>query len=162
MDRLYDSIVDEHVSLLTHFEISAHLIFCPRCAGEVKRLEAVREILREDFFSLPPDLEEGIMASLQGEFSDDPGGEAAGMADPFGTAGNIAGVSFRGWVITGFIVLVSLVSLFFTMDFENIARSQGSSFLLPIGLTIGAVLTCYGALFIASHLKELSERFGLH
>ena len=36
------------------------------------------------------------------------------------------------------------------------------SFLLPVGITIGVVLTTYGALFIGSHLKELSERFGLY
>jgi hypothetical protein len=30
-----------------------------------------------------------------------------------------------------------------------------------VGITIGIVLTCYGALFIGSHLKELMERFGL-
>jgi hypothetical protein len=35
------------------------------------------------------------------------------------------------------------------------------SYLLPVGITIGIVLTSYGALFIGSHLKELSERFGL-
>jgi hypothetical protein len=47
------------------------------------------------------------------------------------------------------------------MDFEKVAHRQGSSFLIPVGITIGVVVTGYGALFIASHLKELSERFGL-
>jgi hypothetical protein len=35
------------------------------------------------------------------------------------------------------------------------------SFLLPVGITVGIVLTSYGALFIGGHLKELSERFRL-
>jgi hypothetical protein len=35
------------------------------------------------------------------------------------------------------------------------------SFLLPVGITFGIVLTSYGALFIGSHLEEFSERFGL-
>jgi len=30
-----------------------------------------------------------------------------------------------------------------------------------MGITIGIILTTYGALFIGSHLKQLSERFGL-
>jgi hypothetical protein len=33
--------------------------------------------------------------------------------------------------------------------------------MIPIGITIGIMLTGYGALFIGSHLKEFSERFGL-
>jgi hypothetical protein len=48
------------------------------------------------------------------------------------------------------------------MDFIKIAASEGSSYMLPLGITIGAAVTCYGAVFIGSHLKELSRRFGLH
>jgi hypothetical protein len=65
-------------------------------------------------------------------------------------------------VITGLVVLVSLVTAFLGFDFERIAASQGSSFLLPLGLTIGVVISGYGAVFIGSHLKELSSRFRLH
>ena len=71
------------------------------------------------------------------------------------------GLSTRGWVIAGLIILVSLVTAFFGLDFQKLALETGMSFLLPVGITIGIVLTSYGALFIGSHLKELSERFGL-
>jgi hypothetical protein len=71
-------------------------------------------------------------------------------------------VSFRGWVITGFVVLVSLTTSLFGMDFVRMIPEVASSFLLPIGITIGVVVTVYGALFIGSHLKELSDRFRLH
>jgi hypothetical protein len=71
------------------------------------------------------------------------------------------GFSFRLWVIIGFFVLLSLSSSFFGVNFVEIANSEGLSFLLPVGLTIGMVVTCYGALFIGSHLKELSSRFRL-
>jgi hypothetical protein len=47
------------------------------------------------------------------------------------------------------------------MDFLTVAVREGSSYLGPLGITIGAALTCYGAVFIGSHVKELSERFGL-
>jgi hypothetical protein len=47
------------------------------------------------------------------------------------------------------------------MDFGTVADHWGSSFLLPIGITVGAVVSAYGALFIGSHLKELSHRFNL-
>jgi hypothetical protein len=72
-----------------------------------------------------------------------------------------AGFSFRGWVFIGFFMLISLSSSFFGMNFTEIANAEGLSFLLPIGLTIGMVVTCYGALFIGSHLDELSTRFRL-
>ena len=71
------------------------------------------------------------------------------------------GLTTRGWVIAGFVILVSLVTAFFGLEFNNIAGEAGKSFMLPMGITIGIVLTSYGALFIGSHLKELSERFGL-
>jgi hypothetical protein len=71
------------------------------------------------------------------------------------------GLSTRGWVIAGFIILVSMATAFFGLDFQKLAQETGTSFLLPIGITIGIVLTTYGALFIGSHLQELSERFGL-
>jgi hypothetical protein len=71
-------------------------------------------------------------------------------------------VSFRGWVITGFIILISLAMSLFGMDFMRTIPGSAASFLLPIGITIGSIVTVYGALFIGSHLKELSDRFGLH
>jgi uncharacterized membrane protein len=71
------------------------------------------------------------------------------------------GLSTRAWVIVGFIVLFSLITSFFGRNFINVADSSGSSFLVPLGITIGIVVTSYCALFIGSHLKELSEHFRL-
>jgi hypothetical protein len=71
------------------------------------------------------------------------------------------GFSFRSWVISGLVIFFSLSTAFLSLDFDKIAVSQGISFLLPMGITIGSVLTIYGAIFIGSHIKELSERFGL-
>jgi hypothetical protein len=48
------------------------------------------------------------------------------------------------------------------MEFARMIPDLASSFLLPIGITIGVIVTGYGALFIGSHRKELSDRFGLH
>jgi uncharacterized membrane protein YoaK (UPF0700 family) len=48
------------------------------------------------------------------------------------------------------------------MDFIKVADNWCSSFLLPIGMTVGAIVSAYGALLIGSHLKELSDRFNLH
>jgi hypothetical protein len=156
MDKLFESM-DEGgaLPLITRLEIAVHLFFCPECAAELERFETVQDILKTDFFPPSPDLEETIMGQIRTETSvlaDEPASES-----PDGSAG----FSFRGWIITGFVVLVSLSTAFFGMDFERIVASEGSSFLLPLGITIGVVVTCYGALFIGSHLKKLSERFRL-
>jgi hypothetical protein len=168
MDKIYDLTGEESIPFLVHLEISLHLLFCPRCTEELKNLEAVQDIMRNGFFPASPGIEDAIMARLSenagsGEFLDIPADEALPfISDPLIHPDFPSGLSFRSWVITGIIILVSLSTVFFGMDFENMARSQGSSFLIPVGITIGVVLTCYGAFFIASHLKELSDRFGLH
>ena len=105
--------------------------------------------MKTDFHPHCPNFEKPVMECLCGE------------ADPEEEIDAPAGFSFRGWVLIGFFVLLSLSSSFFGISFGVIANEEGLSFLLPVGITIGIVLTCYGALFIGSHLKELSTRFGL-
>jgi hypothetical protein len=167
-DKIYDSIGEESMPVLVHLEISLHLLFCSRCAEELKNLETVRELMRNGFLPSAPGIEDAIMAKLpENTGAWEPAGIPADegisfIGDPPVHFEFSASPPFRGWVIIGIIILVSLSTVFFGLDFENIARSQGSSFLIPVGITIGVVLTCYGALFIASHLKELSDRFGLH
>jgi anti-sigma factor RsiW len=152
LDKIIESQGDDSLSRGAQIKMAVHLFFCPRCAAELKKFEAARNVLKTDFFAPPPNLEDAILERI--------------YEDAWETAEERyetpAGVSLRGWVITGLIVLFSLVSSFFGMDFEEVAASGGSSFLLPVGLTVGVVVTGYGALFIGSHLKELTARFRLH
>jgi hypothetical protein len=136
----------DRVPLTIRFRIALHLLACGRCSREITRYEGARDLLKKDFFPPSPALEGMIMEKIYRE---------APLAE---TAGEI---SLRGWVITGIIVVFSLSSAFLGMNFGNIAAREGSSFLLPLGLTIGTIVSAYGALFIGSHLKELSERFRL-
>jgi hypothetical protein len=129
-----------------------HTAFCPDCAEKIQRLNTAREIMHEDFFPVPPGLEDIIMSRITAEE------EQTQTTDSYAVPG---GLSTRGWVISGLIILISLATSFFGLDFQNIADVTGMSFLLPVGITIGIVLTTYGVFFIGSHLKELSERFGL-
>ena len=115
---------------------------------EQSDLQCIKEIMKLDFFPPSPGLEDLIMERIYAEE-----GENETYAP--------TGFSLRSWVVTGFFILFSLTTVFFGMDFAKIADAEGLSFLLPVGLTIGFVLTCYGALFIGSHLKELSIRFGI-
>jgi hypothetical protein len=115
---------------------------------KMERYQSAKTIMKEDFFPPSPDLENSIMAKINKEQENE-------VYAPVG------GLSTHGWVIAGIVILVSLVITFFGLDFQHLALESGMSFVLPVGITIGIVLTTYGALFIGSHLKELSERFGL-
>jgi hypothetical protein len=139
MELIYDEWGAEPQPLFTRLELWFHLFCCPACAAEAAKLESARSIMRESFPPPAAEIEDRIMRSIDTEEPDE--------AYP-----EVAGVSFRSWVITGFIVLLSLSSSFFL---EGVPP-------LPIGITVGAIVTAYGAIFIGSHLKELMIRFNLH
>jgi hypothetical protein len=150
MDRVYEFEGNTAPSFFTQLRIQLHLLHCSHCAGEIEKLETARRLMTGSFFPpAPKGLEERIMRSVS-------------LEEPMEEFPEIAGVSFRSWVVTGLIILVSLSTSFLGMDFIKVADHWGSSFLLPIGLTVGAVVSAYGALFIGSHLKEFSDRFNLH
>jgi hypothetical protein len=145
--------MDDSMSLFTRIRIGLHIITCPDCAQEVERFEVCKDILRNDFLPSPAAIiEDTVMTRVAAE-------EAVELAaEEMEVPG---GLSTRGWVIAGLVMFVSLATAFFGLDFNHVAVAAGISFLIPVGITIGIVLTCYGALFIGSHLKELTERFGL-
>ena len=149
MDTVYEAEKESSLSTITQMRIGLHLLFCRRCAGEIRNLHCLEDVIKTDFFPPSPDFEDILMKQVIEETSIEEKTDAP------------TGFSFRLWVIIGFFILLSLSSSFFGMNFINIAESEGLSFLLPVGLTIGTVVTGYGALFIGSHLKELSTRFGL-
>jgi hypothetical protein len=149
---MYEYVGEEQLPLQLRLRIRLHSFFCPQCAQEIERFELSQDILRSDFFPPAPNFVEAVMLQIRKE--EDAVAPIIREAE--------AGISFTGWVITGIVLLVSLVSVFFGADFIKIVNFEGNSFLLPVGITIGAALTCYGALFIGSHLEELSHRFGIH
>jgi hypothetical protein len=149
MEKLYGSGGEEALPLQLRVRIMAHLFFCGHCAAEARKLALAQRLMAEEFFPPAPSFEDRVMAALYEEAECD---EPVSMPDT-------QAVSFRGWVITGCIIVVSLATSFFGMDFMRIASTVGQSFLLPVGLTVGFIVTGYGAIFIGSHLKELSDRF---
>ncbi|MDR3122773.1 MAG: peptidoglycan-binding protein [Treponema sp.] len=138
MNAVYEEWGAESLSLFTQLGLRLHFLRCPRCAAEAAQLQSARSLMAESFPLPPMELEERIMRSVNAE--------EQGEESP-----EVAGVSFRSWVVTGFIVLLSLSSSFFREGAPP----------LQIGITVGAVVTAYGAIFIGSHLKELTERFNL-
>jgi hypothetical protein len=124
----------------------------------VERFEVCRDILRSEFMPPSPAIEDTVMAMIAADDEDIPEMQCAPV---FNNAAFPGGFSTRSWIITGIGMLVSLVTVFFGMEFNNVVVATGVSFLLPLGITIGIALTSYGAIFIGSHLKELSEYFGI-
>jgi hypothetical protein len=151
LEKVYE--MDDSMSLFTRIRIGLHIITCPDCAQEVERFEVCKDILRDDFFPVDAaasGMENTVMAMVTAEEAE----TTEEMELP-------GGLSTTRWVIAGLVMLVSLATAFFGMDFNKVAVDAGISFLIPVGITTGIALTCYGALFIGSHLKELTERFGL-
>ena len=154
LDMFYESDRSD-TPLLNQILISIHTFFCPSCAEKINRYNAASAFMKEDFLPeiLPEsrsflEIENKIMSEIDLEEQPEKNYSAQGF-------------STRSWVISGLILLISLVTAFFGLDFKNLASASGMSFMLPMGITIGIILSIYGALFIGSHLKELSERFGL-
>jgi len=153
LDMVYSN--EENISLLNHLQIGFHAFFCQDCARKIELYNSARTSMKEDFFP-SVDVEDSVMARIAHE------NENELLAFDEESVHPVHGVpSTRGWVIAGVVLVVSLVSAFFGFDFRRLASESGMSFMLPMGITIGLILTVYCALFIGSHLKELSERFGL-
>ena len=163
MDVLYESsgfsrisTEEKGISLYRTLRTKAHIFFCQRCAEEQRQIEMCTEMLRTDFFpSASLSIEDKVMAELSAE---NPENEIFSEA-----IGEVpGGFSFKSWVIIGLFILISMTVSFLGTEFISLAKDLGTSFLISLGLTIGIMLTGYGAFFIGSHLKELSTHFKLH
>jgi hypothetical protein len=158
MNLIIEADGDESFSLFRHLALEFHLLICPRCSREFRHYRLGRELLSascqdpELKSSSLPDFSDSIMAVILAESAEDSGPEDS-MTEA---------LSFRRWVITGCVIMISLVSVFFGLTFTELSAASGFSLMVPMSLTIGIFISAYGALFIGSHLKELSERFRLH
>jgi hypothetical protein len=145
LDLIYEA--DDEPSLWKRLNLAFHILLCKSCAVRLEAWEQTRFLLQTKFFPPSPDFSAIIMKRIYSEEAEDE------------QALEIGGFSTRGWVIAGLVMLFSFATAFFGKDFSNMARNE--AFLLPMGLLIGIGITGYGALFIGSHLKELSDRFKL-
>jgi len=132
---------------LVRIRLAFHRAHCRTCAEEAVRMERVYRFLRTDYISEAPDLRSAIMdkINIPGE-AENPVGEP---------------VSLRNWVLVGMIVFFSLLLSSVGLEFSAPGILLRSNLLLPITLTLGFGVTIYGGVFIASHMDDFSERFGL-
>jgi len=143
---------NDSMPILTQIQVWWHTFTCSNCAQHLKLFEETKSVMSEDFFPSSPGFENSIMAKITAETEEEETENAHIIP---------GGISTKRWIAAGIIIMISLITAFFSLDFQNLASEWGMSFLLPMGITIGIILTIYGAVFIGSHLKELSERFGL-
>ena len=154
LDMVYEA--EAPLSLAKRLSLAFHIVLCGKCTAHLENYKKSLLLLRTDFFPPSPDFCDSIMNSIYREADESAFNEAVDEQF-FG----VGGFSIKGWVIAGIVLLISLATAFFGQDFTSIVMDQGSLYLLPLGIFIGVFITCYGALFIGSHLKELSERFKL-
>jgi hypothetical protein len=153
MDLFMEKDEERFSSLFDRVPMRLHLLRCPRCGREAQLLEKTIHLMRTEFLPGSPDLADAIMTAVQAEVA----AAAAKAAD----ANVEETMSFRNWVVGGFLIFASLAVSPFGVTFDWLVELLGPDLLLPISVTLGVVLTAYCALFIGSHLDELAERFGL-
>ena len=149
LDIYYEA--ENGISLQKRLTLALHIVFCRPCTMHIGKYEEARSLLQTGFFPPSPDFSNSIMNAITSEAIET---EDISVFES-------GGFSTKGWIIAGIVMFLSFVTVFFGQDFNHIAKDLGSSFLLPLGIIIGTVLSVYGALFIGSHLKELSQRFKL-
>ena len=118
--KILDSVYEggESMSLLRQIRIGLHILACPDCAQAIERFEVTRDILHQDFLPPSPGFEHSVMAIIAAEEGET---LAALEAEEAKTPG---GLSTRGWAIAGLIILVSLATVFFGIDFNKVAGDQ--------------------------------------
>jgi hypothetical protein len=148
LDFLYYS--DEGIPFITRLLIAFHVRHCPGCASHLRALRTASTLLEEDFFPPAKNIADSVMALAR---ADEPFAESSCEHEV---------VSLRAWIITGFALLFSLSSVYLGIDYLTPIDTRTINFMLPVGITVGGVITAFCAIFIGCHIKELSKWFGLH
>jgi hypothetical protein len=125
------------------FGARLHVSHCGLCRAEIERLESARL---------------GLLSLLP-----EPAGECSIriMAAVHLAKRPRREVGFREWIVSFLVLLLSMLLAPLGSDFHWIKALFGTDFLIPFSLFFGVALTIYCALFIASHMDFLSERFGI-
>jgi hypothetical protein len=113
-------------------------------------LQTASTLIKEDFFPPAENIADSVMALAQAD-------------EPLtGQSHELQSVSLRAWIITGFALLFSLSSAYLGIDYLTPIDTRTVNFMLPVGITVGGVITAFCAIFIGCHIKEFSKWLGLH
>lgn len=136
-EELYDRA--EEGALLSP-ALALHLARCPRCSARVELRRRALELYR-----IPgpePDLASRVLAVLPF------------LPRPHRT------VSLRNWVLSGLALSASVVLVPAQRVFSLVIEEYGNRWMLPFVLVFGLSLSVFGALFIGTHMDELSGLVG--
>lgn len=136
-EERYDR-VEEGASLSP--ALALHLARCPRCAARVELRRRALELYR-----LPgpePDLVSHVLSVLPF------------LPRPRRT------VSLRDWILSGLALSASVILVPAQRVFSQVIEIYGNSWVLPFVLVFGLSVSVFGALFIGTHMDELSGLVG--
>jgi hypothetical protein len=148
LDKILCTDDDTTLSLFMRLQFYIHTFFCDHCRFVIHQYEDSAELMRNNFFYDTPDMSDNIMYQILNNESISKDTEIHEW------------ISFKKWIIAGCIIVVSLVSAFFGFNFNEVASSTDSSYMLSIGLVIGLIVSIYGLLFIGTQMKQLRHFFG--
>lgn len=121
-------------------DMAVHARSCRACAGESAALRAAIGLYRLSDLAGSSDITPRVAAML-----------------PFMPAPRRT-VSMRDWIVTGFVIVSSIVLVPLLAEFRALKAVYGSGVTLPVFLALGSLVTLYGGLFVMSHLDDFSRR----
>jgi hypothetical protein len=143
LDKIFSADEDNPLSIVTQVRFFLHRFFCDHCSFIMNQYEDSRTMMKNDFFYDTIDMSNVIMNQVLKN-------ESIPEENEFHEW-----VSLKNWIVAGCIILVSLVSAFFGFNFNEVAVSGDSSYMLSIGLVIGLIISIYGLLFIGTQMKQI-------
>ena len=133
---LLDGLDNETMSI----DMIAHARSCQICTHEYEILRGSLELYQLPDSAASADLVPGIMTKLQY------------LSPPRRT------ISMRNWVLSGLVILASIMVVPMLSDFRALRSVYGAGFTLPLALMFGVVVTLYAGVFVISHLDDFSRR----
>lgn len=132
------------------FLLRSHMAFCPECRRQVSLLA------------------DGMHAWIEADAKDPQSRIHGNLVDQR----VMAAISLlprprkelhaRNWAVSGTVLLLSMVLIPFSKDFQFLREVFGEGYSLPLFLVLGIVLTLFGLVFIATHIEELEPYVRRH
>jgi len=67
-------------------------------------------------------------------------------------------VSMGNWLVTGFVIVFSMVLVPLLAEFRALKAVYGNVFTVSLSMALGLFVTLYAGAFIMSHLDEFTRR----
>ncbi len=123
------------------FKVRIHTFFCPVCSGEIMQLMLMFRLLEEkSIWEMDKDIKDNVMDKIQRQ---------SVFAEK-----RISGLK---WVVIGIIIFASMFLINFSESFMWLKEQFGSSFVIPMSIVLGLVLTVYLMLFTSSNIDFLEK-----